>query len=709
MLSKTPFVIFILSALALIIVLPFSAVAQDGEGGPPMAAAYDAMGQGDWDTAHAVVAGAGPVARDLVTWTRLRNGAGTFDEYVRFLARRGDWPGTDRIRSAAEEAMPEGELPAAVFAFFDGRTPETGEGVVRLAEAYFKNGERTKANEVLIAAWTTLGLTEEGHAAIINTFGDIVAPYHAARAEMLLWRWRTTDTQQLMPLLGEDQAALAAARTAYIRDDGDIAQRVAAVPATLRSDIGLAYDRFSWLAGRGESTDAIEILRAQSLSEESLGQPWRWASWRRVLARWEMREGRSASAYDLATSHYLTEGSDFADLEWLAGYIALTYMDSPATALAHFETFSDAVSSPISVGRAGYWLGRAHDALGNADAATESYQMAARYQTGFYGLLAADHLGLPLDPELVGDELFADWQEAAFLTGDLTQAALLLLAADQRGLAVLFLAELGRTLDREGLAQLGNLMMELNEPFYALLVAKAAAERDIVLPHIYFPLHDLAGMDLPVEPALAMSIARRESEFRADAGSPVGALGLMQLMPATAQEVAAELGLSFQRARLTSDWEYNATLGSQYLANLQVMFGNSPVMIAAGYNAGPSRPRSWMDERGDPRVGAADVVDWIEHIPFRETRNYVMRVTESIPIYRARLSGETGALQFRAMLEGVKPIIRPRARPDTGTTRAPASQDGAFVLPPIRGGTALGPSAPSGPQKIRPVARPGSG
>ena len=707
MFLKAPPMFRIFSAVLLSLALSGAVQAQDGEGGPPLAAAFDAMGQGDWDTAYAVVAGAGPVARDLVTWVRLRDGSGTFDDYLLFLAARGDWPGTDRIVSNAEEALPEGESADTVLAFFDGRAPETGEGAVRLAQALIAKGQTEAANGVIVTAWTTLGLGDSGHDAIVAAFPDLVAPHHATRTDMLLWRWRTTDAGRMLPLLDEDQRALAAARIAYIGNSGDISDRVAAVPNALINDPGLAYDRFNWLSGRGERTEAIEILRTQSVSAETLVNPWRWASWRRVLARWEMREGRIDSAYDLATTHHLTEGDDYADLEWLAGYLALTYLDDPAKALAHFESFDSAVSSPISVGRAGYWLGRTHDVLGNTADAQAAYRRAAQYQTGFYGLLAADHLGLPLDPALVGDEVFDDWQEAPFLTDDLTQAALLLLAADQRGLAVLFFADLGRSLNRAGLAQLGNLLVELNEPFFALLVAKAGAERDIVLPHIYFPLHDLARMDLPVDPALALSIARRESEFRADAGSPVGALGLMQLMPATAQEVAGELGLPFTGARLTTDWEYNATLGSQYLANLQAEFGDSPVMIAAGYNAGPSRPKAWMDERGDPRDGTADVVDWIEHIPFRETRNYVMRVTESIPVYRARLGGEAGALDFLNLLNGVKPLIRPRARPDTEMTPLPVVRDATPALPPVRRGGTLEPTAPGGPQGIRPISRPG--
>ncbi|MEO0903525.1 MAG: lytic transglycosylase domain-containing protein, partial [Pseudomonadota bacterium] len=174
---------------------------------------------------------------------------------------------------------------------------------------------------------------------------------------------------------------------------------------------------------------------------------------------------------------------------------------------------------------------------------------------------------------------------------------------------------------------------------------------------------DLAEMDLPVDPSLALSIARRESEFNEGIASPVGALGLMQVMPATAREVAGNLGLPYARGRLTTDWRYNAALGGAYLAFLEEEFGPSPVMIAAGYNAGPGRPFSWMDERGDPRLLEMDVVDWIEHIPFRETRNYVMRVTESIPIYEARLTGQTGPVRFTELLIGKKPLLRPRARP----------------------------------------------
>jgi soluble lytic murein transglycosylase len=359
----------------------------------------------------------------------------------------------------------------------------------------------------------------------------------------------------------------------------------------------------------------------------------------------------------------------------------LTYLGDPAAALAHFESAARVVDGPISAGRMHYWIGRTQDVLGDKGLAVAAYGRAAAHQTSFYGLLAAEKLGQSLDPTLTGDEVPGG--DGAVFQDDLTRAAFMLLAAGERGHAVTFFAALGRVLEPEALGQLGAVLDALDEQYYVLLLAKTAVTRGIIIPAMYFPVHDLASMDLPVEPALALSIARRESEFNATIGSPVGALGLMQLMPATAEEVAGDLGMPYARARLTNDWRYNATLGATYLATLQAEFGPTPVMIAAGYNAGPSRPKAWMDERGDPRLGEMDVIDWIEHIPFTETRNYVQRVAESIPIYQARLTGQAGPIAFTSLLEGEKPLLRPRLRPVPQEVRE--APDMRPILRPDRG------------------------
>ena len=624
----------------------------------------------DWTDAYAIAAGGDPLTADVLTWLRLRAGDATFAEYQAFVTENPTWPGLDNLRAASELTIDASDDPAMIIAWFADNPPQTGEGAVILAKALTAAGQVDTADAVLREAWINLRLTQEGHDAMIAEFGDQLARYHVARTDELLWLSRRTEAERMLPLLPEGQRALVNARLGYLSRASDLLLRIAAVPADLSQDAGLAYDRYSWLAGRGERTDAVALLLDRSTSPAALGEPFRWSGWRRVLARWEMREGRAEQAYELASRHYLTDGESYADLEWLAGYLSLTYLGDPTQALGHFENALRVSGSPISVGRMQYWIGRTYAVKGEIDLAATAYGAAADHQTSFYGLLASEKLGRPLDPALAGATIA--WQGAAVFDDDLTRAALMLLAGGERGAAVTFFAHLGQTLAEDSLAALGQYLSEIDEEYYTLLLAKTAVTRGIVIPTIYFPLHDLAQMDLPVDASLALSIARRESEFNIGIGSPVGALGLMQVMPATAEEVAGDLGLPYSKPRLTSDWEYNATIGAAYLAYLTEEFGPTPVMIAAGYNAGPSRPKRWIDERGDPRLLEMDVVDWIEHIPFRETRNYVMRVTESIPIYEARLSGVAGPVRFTELLLGSKPLLRPLARP--APQPSPASQ-----------------------------------
>ncbi|WP_282023961.1 lytic transglycosylase domain-containing protein [Limimaricola cinnabarinus] len=670
---------------------------------------FDAAERRDWDEARALAAPLGAVALDLVTWERLQAGQGDWEDYVSFVAAHPDWPRLEEIRAEGERDMPKGLPPEQVIAWFGDAAPETGEGAVRLAEALMAQGKIDAAREALVEAWLTLGLDGSGHAAMMDAFGDILAPHHAERIDAMLWRWRITDAQRLFDTLSDAERRVAEARVALIRDQG-AAAALGRVPEALRDRPGIANARFNRFADKGDYSEALEIIERHTGSEDALGDPFRWASWRATLSRWLMRNGEPERAYDLASQHFLTEGTFYADLEWLSGYLALTYLDDPQKALDHFQNLEGDVESPISLARAGYWQGRAREALGAYDTAALDYARAALHQTAFYGLLSAEKLGLSLDPALTGHEPVADWRQGKFLEDDRTQAVAFLLDAGQYRDALRFTIALGRSLDREGLAQLGRMLMERDETHLALTLGKAAAYRQIVIPEIYFPLHALAETEMPVAPELAMAIARRESEFNIGVGSPVGALGLMQLMPATAEEVSGWLGLPYSRAKLTTDWRYNAQLGTRYLAYLQETFGQSPVMISAGYNAGASRPRTWMAERGDPRIGQADVVDWIEHIPFTETRNYVMRVSESLPVYRARLTGETGPVNFTDLLNGKPPHVRPQAR-EAGTLMAetaPAPVPPAVEITPEGRASTMSLSilAPMSIGGMRPPQRP---
>lgn len=618
--------------------------------------ALDAAQGGDWDGAQAIARSAGPLVSDIIAWQRLRAKQGDFGEYVGFLARRADWPGLPLLHDRGEAVIPDAADPARVVAYFAKGAPATGAGALALVNALEAQGKRDRAGAEAVLAWRNLKLTEAQQATFLARYGTALAPEHGGRMQNMLDAGNLADARRMLDLVTPGTRAVAEARIALQAGTPGVDGLLAAVPDYMQGSTGLAYDRFMWRIHKDLYDSAADLLLERSVSAETLGDPHRWANWRGILARREMRLGRDANAYRLATTHQLDEGSDYADLEWLAGYIALRRLDDPAAALRHFGRFQSAVTSPISLGRAGYWQGRAFEALGRQPEANAAYSFGALYQTSFYGLLSAEKLGRPLDPALTAPESFGDWRGAGFTQSPVFRAAELLYAADAPDQGERFLLHLGERLSTDDLGLLAGYALEKDRPHLALMVAKAAAARGVVLPAAYFPMNGLEKMDLPVPAELALSIARRESEFDPAVISHAGARGLMQVMPATAKRMAGKVGIAYEQARLTTDWRYNAQLGSAYLAQLIDEFGNAPALVAAGYNAGPGRPRQWIRDYGDPRSADVDIVDWIESIPYTETQNYVMRVAETLPVYRARLTGRTGPVDLTDELRGELPL-----------------------------------------------------
>ena len=319
------------------------------------------------------------------------------------------------------------------------------------------------------------------------------------------------------------------------------------------------------------------------------------------------------------------------------------------------RTLKEAVATPISVARAEYWMGRALEAKGDKAGAEAAYARAARNQTAYYGMLAIEKIGLPLDPALVNvGEPTPGWRTSGFAESSVLAAGMALAEAGDRTLAKRFFLQVAEGLDARELEQLADLALRMDEPHIALLVAKQAAERGLILPRAYYPMPDMVPDGLAVSRALALSISRRESEFDPAAQSKAGARGLMQVMPGTAELVAKRLGETSSAGRLISDPPFNVRMGSVYLSHMAEEFGPAVALIASGYNAGPGRPRKWITQFGDPRRDSVDVVDWVEMIPFSETRTYVMRVAEGVVIYRGKLKGHAGPVRITAELTGGK-------------------------------------------------------
>lgn len=580
-------------------------------------------------------------SRAITDWLRLRGEQGTFDECIKFLKIYFDWPGLKLLRKRCEQNIPRGGAPEKVIKYFSMQKPQTGTGSLRYAEALIKSGRSFEASQEIKRTWKDFDLDEEEHNAYVERNSLTIKNLHYLRMDSMLWQGFTESASRMLPLVGENWQALARARIALRKNRPRVNYFINLVPKEISNDPGLAYERFLWRLRNGHWNGAIEIIIERSASEKILGQPLAWADWRRVLAREMMRSGQFELAYRIASKHYLRKGPDFADLEWLSGFIALKKLTIPETSLVHFKNFSDVVDTPISLGRSGYWLGLTYKALNDEENSQKYFSESTKSLSSFYGQLSVNFLKEPDLIDMSGREVLTDWRDSRFSKSSVLKAAIQVSRAGSSYLTERLLVHLSEKSTREEFIKLAGFAAELGETHVSLMITKQAAREGFQIFRTYYPLelpHNIK-FNNKFEKILPLSIIRRESEFDPEVISPVGARGLMQLMPKTAQEMAGKIGVPYSRKRLISDPTYNVRLGIAYLNELSERFGGNIILVAAAYNAGPTRLDRWLTMFGDPRSENIDVIDWIEDIPYRETRNYVMRVAESLLPYEARLKG----------------------------------------------------------------------
>jgi soluble lytic murein transglycosylase len=535
-----------------------------------------------------------------------------------------------------------------VLAHFERCPPQLAASKWRHARALLGTGRRDAAIAQARAAWDSAGLDARQEADLLAQFGEALRePDHLGRIDKLLWSDQTTAAARMLPRVDTDHRLLALARIALRRNAPDVEARLGVVPAALARDPGLIHDRARWLQARGALADAQAVLITQDLAEGRVTHPERWLALRLELARAAWRGGAVETAVRILASHRvaapqamaarpLAERLLYADTEFLAGFLALRRLDRAAAALAHFRNLRSAVTTPVSQARADYWSGRAAAALGDAAAARGHYAAAAAHPDYFYGQLAIEALGQRLT--IAAPALPApDAQTLGTLRAEpRLRAAAALGELGAHGLQTIFLKQLAETAETPArLAALAALAPGLSRPDLGVYAGKAARNvTDITLLRAAFPVLPLPA-ELGPRFTVIHAVARQESMFDTEARSSANALGLMQLLPATAAEQAGKLGLPADTARLTSDPIYNVTLGSAYFERLRSAFGGSWPLAAAAYNAGPGNARRIIATAGDPRDGRVDVIDWVESVPFAETRTYIQRVLENAVVYDA--------------------------------------------------------------------------
>lgn len=584
-----------------------------------------------------------PALKILAEWLAVRRGGVPFARIVAFLEHRPDWPSRIQILRRAEEALLADRIPAAtVRAFFAQRAPSTPQGRLALAQALLADGEREPARALVVEAWRREIMPRAIEDRFAALMPDALGPSdHRARLDMLLFREQEDAALRAAQRAGADHVALLRARVAVENKARNAAALIEAVPKALQAEPALLFARVQHLRRQGEGKAAARLLATvPAEGEAAQGDGW-WVE-RRLVARQLLDQGEHALAYEVARGHRAASAANRIEAEFHAGWIALRFLARAQEARSHFDAAAALAETPISVARAAYWQGRAAERLGDDAGAQAAFTRAAAQPTAYYGQLARTRLGasdLPLRPPPPP----APGEVASFLAHPAVQSIRALADIDERGLAMSLKRDFAQTLPAGGaLTALGELARALDDPRAQLAVGKIALQRGLPLEWHAFPTSGVPPIELPhpgFERALLHAIARQESAFDIAAQSSAGARGLMQLMPATARETARRSQMPFDLARLTRDGAYNAQLGAHHLVDLLKDHDGSLVLTIAAYNAGGGNVRRWLEAYGDPRKGGVDVVDWIERIPFAETRNYVQRVLENLQVYRQRFGG----------------------------------------------------------------------
>lgn len=594
-----------------------------------------------------------PVARKLAEWLILRsddNGA-SVERYRAFVAANPSWPSQTFLRRRAEAALWDDHRDdATVLSYFADEKPLSAKGKFSLARALIARGDRAEAERNVRDAWRADSMSGDTESAALDLFGPLIMPGdHKARMDMLLYGSDSDAALRAAKRLGAAQMALAKARIAVAKKASNARALLDAVPTELHNDPGYMFSRIQLFRRDERFAEAAQLMLAAPRDPNRLYNLDEWWIERRLLARKMLDVGEHRSAYLIARDAALPARDIYkTEQEFTAGWIALRFLKDPATAAQHFARIGVGSVNPTALARAGYWQGRAAEAAGRSSDARQAYAAAAEQSTSYYGQLARAKLGLP-QIELNGAP---GARGRGIERLEIVRAVALLYALEEREIAIPIFGDVGENGDPDAVLGLGELASRNGDARGMLLVGKAALNRGLPFDFYAYPTNGIPpykSIGPDVEQSIVYAIARQESAFNPSVVSPANAYGLMQVTPDAGRYVTKKYGATFDLNRLKTDPVYNATLGAAELGGLIDDYRGSYIMTFAAYNAGRGSVRKWVERYGDPRDPRVDAVDWVEQIPFSETRNYVQRIMENLQVYRARFGGGS-KLQIEADL-----------------------------------------------------------
>jgi soluble lytic murein transglycosylase len=605
--------------------------------------AIQAFEKGQWSTALELSKKAKDKSiYNFVEWKHLLTSGNraTFYDYQLFIKRNESYPRIGRIKYLAEHKLSTEKIsPKKIINWFGPNEPLSGYGKLILGESFIKDGNIAKGTALIKDGWITADLNRSNMKYFRKKYKKYLDTNdYIKRADYLSWENKYWDLKRMLKYLPKDYRLLYTARQILMSKSYGVDQAIKNVPEKFKNDAGLNYDRLKWRRKRGRVDSSLEILLKVENNKDYLVRPDKWWKERAIVSRALIYKKKYETAYKISSKHALDSGPEFAEAEWMSGWIALSFLNDPILALDHFNNFYQNVGYPISLSRGAYWLGKSYEKIGDKESSLKWYQEATKYLTTYYGQLA--HLKInpnqkfELDEQMKVNEKYKNF----FMQKELVKIVYLLDELNKDKYTKHILKHLANDNVENGSEVLAaELATNITRYDFAIQISKLASygkrfHNNLNYPIISVPQY-VNKRKIP-EAAFILSIIRQESEFDLSANSHAGAKGLMQLMPYTAKLVSKQAKLPYSKSRLTTDPEYNINLGSHYIAGLILEYDGAYPFAVAAYNAGPKRVKYWKKINKNPQKNQIDYVDWVELIKFKETRNYVQRVLENYNVYR---------------------------------------------------------------------------
>ena len=597
--------------------------------------------------------------KKLVQWMHLKEkrNVASFTDYTNFIEKNPYYPRINRLKYLAEHKINLQNLsPNTIIGWFDEDKPLSGFGKIKLGEAYFQKGRFDEASTLIKDGWVTASLSSKDLRYLSRKYKNILnSSDHVNRAKYLAWEYKYWDLKRILRYLPKDQRSLYNARQILMSNSYGVDKAISEVSQNLKDDIGLSYDRLKWRRRRGRVESSLEIINQAPLNNTDLIRADLWWKERNIISRSLIYKKKYKQAYNVAKNHSLNEENEnektgYAEAEWMAGWIATSFLNNHELALKHFHNFYKNVGYPISLARGAYWLGSTYEKIGNLKLSSKYYKEGSVFLTTFYGQLSYKKINETTNFVLKDDSKYSKDYEKIFNENPLVKHVLLLNELNKSSLSKDIIKHLANIEIEKGSEILAaKLATSVGRYDYAIQISKKASYEKRFFNKYNYPIintpEEINGIQMPSK-EIILAITRQESEFDPRANSYAGAKGMMQLMTYTAKLVAKQMKVGYSKSKLTSDPEYNIRLGTYYFNSLLNEYGEVYPFAIAAYNAGPKRVKYWRKLNGDPSKKQIDYVNWIELIKFKETRNYVQRVLENANVYRFMLNEKKATLKY---------------------------------------------------------------